>query len=79
VSYSAEVEVAGQRVPEALRTLSRDVVVNVSATGFLKRAEETTKSIKSIAENTSWLWTTLILPALMFVYGLRKWFRESVH
>jgi hypothetical protein len=76
VSYSAEVEVAGQRVPQALRTLSRDVVVNVAATGFLKAVDETTKSLKSIAESASWFWTTLILPALMFLYGLRKWFRE---
>src|SRR6202011_487889 len=31
---------------------------------------------KSIAENTYWFWTTLILPALMFLYGLREWTRS---
>jgi hypothetical protein len=76
VSYSAEVKIAGQTVPQALRTLSRDVVVNVAPTALLKQVDETTKSVKSIAENVSWIWTTLIFPALMFLYGLRKWLRE---
>jgi hypothetical protein len=76
VSYSAEVEVEGQRVPQALRTLSREVTVNVGVPGLLKQAEETGKVAKSIAETASWFWTTLIFPALMFLYGLRKWLKE---
>jgi len=76
VSYSAEVEVDGQRVPQALRTLSREVIVNIAETGFLKKTSETMTLMKSIAESGSWFWTTLIFPVLMFLYGLRKWFRE---
>ena len=76
VSYSAEVLVEGQRVPEALRTISREVVVDVSPTALLTEVDATAKSAKSIAENVSWFWTTLIFPALMFLYGLRKWFKQ---
>jgi hypothetical protein len=76
VSYSAEVEISGQRVPQALRTLSRDVTVNVTSTGFLTKVGEFIKPVKSIVDSISGFWTTLILPALMFLYGLRKWFRE---
>src|SRR5262249_4744283 len=43
---------------------------------LLKQLAEGTSSAKSIAENISWFWTTLIFPAAMFLYGLRKWFRE---
>jgi len=52
------------------------VVVNVGPTSLLKQVDETTKSAKSIAEGVSWFWTTLIFPTLMFLYGLRKWFKE---
>jgi hypothetical protein len=76
VSYSAEVLVADQRVPQSLRTISRTVNVSVAPAGLLKQAAEKTSSVKSIAESVSWFWTTLILPALMFLYGLRRWFRE---
>jgi hypothetical protein len=76
VSYSAEVLVADQRVPRSLRTISRTVVVSVAPAGLLKEAAEKTSSVKSIAENVSWIWTTLIFPAAMFLYGLRKWFTE---
>ena len=76
VSYNAEVTVAGERIPRTLRTVSRNVRVDVVPTGYLKQIAEGTSSIKSIAEDISWLWTTMIFPALMFLYGLRKWFRE---
>jgi hypothetical protein len=76
VSYSAEVLIADQRVPQSLRTISRTVNVSVAPAGLLKQAAEKTSFVKSIAESASWFWTTLILPALMFLYGLRKWFRE---
>jgi hypothetical protein len=75
VSYSAEVLVADQRLPKALRTISRTVLVSVAPGGLLKQVADDTSSAKSIAENTYWFWTTLILPALMFLYGLREWFR----
>ena len=76
VSYNAEVLVDGQRLPQALRTISRDVMVSVGTESLLDRIDKQTKAAKSIAENTSWFWTTLVFPALMFVYGLRKWTRE---
>jgi hypothetical protein len=59
-----------------LRTISRDVMVSVGTESLLDRIDKQTKAAKSIAENTSWFWTTLVFPALMFVYGLRKWTRE---
>jgi hypothetical protein len=75
VSYSAEVEISGQRVSKALRSSSMNVMVNVvpAPTALLKQVAE---QLSSIVDNASWFWTTLILPALMFVYGLRKWFKE---
>jgi hypothetical protein len=76
VSYNAEVTVAGERIPRALRTVSRNVHVDVVQAGYLKQIAEGASSVKSIAENVSWLWTTMIFPALMFLYGLRKWFKE---
>jgi hypothetical protein len=77
VAYSAEVLVADQRVPHSLTTpLSRIVAVSVTPTGVLKEVAEKTSSAKSIAENLSWFWTTMIFPTGVFVYGLRKWFRE---
>ena len=50
-------------------------MVNVvpAPTALLKQVAE---QLSSIVDNASWFWTTLILPALMFVYGLRKWFKE---
>jgi hypothetical protein len=78
VSYSAEVEIAGQRVPEALHTSSRHVMVNVvpPPTALLKQVADQLSSAKAIVENASWLWTFLSFPALMFLYGVRRWFRE---
>jgi hypothetical protein len=76
VAYSAEVTIASARVPQALRTITRNITVNVAPAGFLKQLAEGTSSAKSIAENISWFWTALIFPAGMFLYGLRKWFRE---
>jgi len=77
VSYSAEVELAGQRVPQTLRELKRDVIIDVAPpASLLKQIADQSSSAKTIAENASWFWTTLIFPALMFLYGLRKWFSE---
>jgi hypothetical protein len=65
-----------QSVPLSLRTISRTVSVSVAPTEFFKEVADQSNYAKTIAENVSWIWTTLILPALMFLYGLRKWFRE---
>ncbi len=75
VSYSAEIEIAGQRILKALRTSSMHVMVNVvpAPTALMNQVAE---QLSSIVEDASWFWTTLIFPALMFVYGLWKWFRE---
>lgn len=67
VSYSAEVLVADQRVPQSLRTISRTILVSVTPAGLLKDTAETTSSVKSIAENISWFWTTLIFPVGIFL------------
>jgi hypothetical protein len=76
VSYNAEVTIGAERIPRALQIVSRNVLVNIASDGFLKEVAEGTSSAKSIAENVSWFWTTLIFPALVFLYGLRKWFSE---
>ena len=77
ISYNAEVTIGGaERIPRPLQIVSRNVLVNIASDGFLKEVAEGTSSAKSIAENVSWFWTTLIFPALVFLYGLRKWFGE---
>jgi len=75
VSYEAEVKVAGQKIPKSFRTITRTITVSVAPRDFIKRLADDSSSAKTIAENVSWIWTTMIFPGGMFVYGLLKWLR----
>jgi hypothetical protein len=75
VSYEAEVQVAGQKIPKTFRTITRTITVSVAPRDFIKRLADDSSSAKTIADNVSWIWTTMIFPAGMFVYGLLKWLR----
>ena len=69
VSYEAEVKVAGQKIPKSFRTITRTITVSVAPRDFIKRLADDSSSAKTIAENVSWIWTTMIFPGGMFVYG----------
>ena len=75
MSYEVETKVAGQKVPQSLRTITREITVSVAPGGILKEFADQSSSAKTIAENLSWIWTTMIFPAGMFLYGLLKLFR----
>jgi hypothetical protein len=76
LSYEAEVRVADQKIPKSFQTITRTITVTVASSGLIKQLAEDSSSARTIAENVSWIWTTMIFPAGMFVYGLLKWSRK---
>lgn len=76
VSYNAEIMVENERVPRSLRTVSREVLVAVQNTELVKQFTVFSKGVRSSAEDLSWIWSTLVFAAGVFLYGLWKIIRE---
>jgi hypothetical protein len=74
--YATDVETKGKKFQTALRTISSEIMVNAVPIPFFKNVADRLSFAETIINNASWRWIVLTFPALIFLYGLWKSFRE---